>query len=382
MDEYNQLLFLFEDVEIKKAMLISLLSLYGIFIGAILNKKEHLNKKSIIYSDYFATKEKYIKIITWILFVISFPPSLYILYDNMKMALSGGYLLVYTTQLNYFKIIMGLLSNYLFISITLLLLIYKSKRVLFFGMSYYFLQIFIGNRGIPIIKVIILIWLYNRFVYRFKGRHVWFTMIAGYMTLALFQVIKTMRGFGLKEWIPKLPSAFIAAISENPALKIFNEVGTAIIPTATSVQMVNKLETYYYGKTYPYSILNAIPDVFNIFPEKIALLGNPASLIANYHGIPFGSSIVAEAVINFGGFTPLVMILMGYLIMKLSNYMYKSDSKWKVAIIATISAEIIWLPRNTTLLLISSLMHVVLMPSIMYMLLRSFRMQTDNSRAE
>ena len=63
---------------------------------------------------------------------------------------------------------------------------------------------------------------------------------------------------------------------------------------------------------------------------------------------------------------------MGFLINNVSNILNTTNNKWKIAIMAVISTEIIWVVRNSTLVLISTIINSIVIPIIIYIFVKSF----------
>ena len=365
-EQYNYLLYLFSRDEIKKAIFLSILSFISLFIGASLSKQKivDIRDKNKFSDDHL------LKHVAWVLFIISFPASIYNFIRDISLALQGGYRLVYSTDKNLIEVIISVLSNYLYLSIILLLLIYKKKRIFIISVIYYALQIFIGNRGIPIIKVIVLLFIYNKYIEKFNKKQIFLNLIGGYIAFILFDMIARMRSLPLSYMIENIGSIFLNSIQNSPVLNILNEVGTAFIPTVAGLKVAETYEKYYFGMTYIYTILNAIPLLR--LPENFTILGDPANYIASFFGISFGGSIIGEAYINFGFFTPIFIGIMGFLINNVSNILNTTNNKWKIAIMAVISTEIIWVVRNSTLVLISTIINSIVIPIIIYIFVKSF----------
>lgn len=365
-NQYNYLLDLFTRDEIKKTILLSVLCFISLFIGASLSKKDALDisykNKS---NDYYLLKH-----VAWILFIISFPASIYNFIRDITLALEGGYSLVYTTDKNLIQLIITVLSNYLYISLILLLLLYKKKRIFIIAVIYYGLQIFIGNRGIPIIRVIVLLFIYNKYIQQFNKKQVFLSIIGGYIAFVLFDMIAIMRSLPLSYMIKNIGNIFLDSMQNNPILNILNEVGTAFIPTVGGLHIAESYEKCYFGMTYIYTIINAIPLL--PVPNYITILGDTANYIASFYGIAFGGSVIGEAFINFKYITPIFIGIMGFVINNISNKFNTTDSKWKIAIMAVISTEIVWLVRNSTLVLISSIINSLVIPIIIYYVVKSF----------
>lgn len=352
----------YSDIELVKAILLGIYSLVALHMGMLINRIVRSNKK--VYVETIVQNVNTLKTTGWIIFVIAIIPSL-INYKNQFLSFNSESINQNTETL------IGMLSSLMLPFFIIMITTYKTKIPFLFGLLYYFPQLLWGGRGEPILSITILMFLYYKYVGDFKRVKIIFYGIASFATLNLFAVIKEVRSLPIGEWINKLPNLYIEKLmTSNPVFEVLYEVGVALAPTAAAIKLIPEDLSIQYGKTIIYSISTAIPDIFNIRPEVMSMYGNVPNLISNISGASFGGSILQDFYLNFMWVTPIVMVFVGIMLAKYSNYIKEEKDIVKISFYIILMFPILWWPRSSIGFLFRSAFVTASIPLFIYLLLK------------
>lgn len=358
---------MFSTQAIYQALVLGITSMLGIHVGILLTNynKTNLREKRNI-SD--TANNKYIfsiKMTAKLLLLISIVPAIIIFISEfIGIALPGGL----STTL---KMMEGWLLIYFIINIV----VNKSANHFWLGLFYYFPQLLWGARGEPIIYVVILYYLYNRFINKktisfIKGI---ILAIVTVLILNLFVVIKDYRNIELSQWFANIPQIYFdTLVNSNPILEIIYEVGVALAPTVAAIQITPEILPVQFGKTFLYSIFTAIPDFLRIRPGFMTELGNMPAFISNYYGAAFGGSILQDFYVNFMWLSPLIMVVVGFLIQKFSEKISIETNEVKIVFLSVFLYPLFWWPRSSIGFFFRNIFVTVFIPLLVYLLCLEF----------
>lgn len=350
--------------EINNAITLSAISMLGIATGALVFNGRINNvtyqRSNIKTTKYFA----------WFLFAIAIVPGLYYYFNSFQNVLQGGYSAVYSDLVFGYGSIPKRIGNLLPLSLLLLMVVYKSKKFFIVGILLCSSKIFFGNRGLPMLEVFAFLLIYNFYVNRISKKNILKILLSGYLVLYLFTFIRSFRGLPLRDWIFDLSSWQSILIDKNPILDVVYDLGTAIAPTISAIILFPNVIDFQYGLTFFYTFLLSIPDFFGIRPDYIEDYGNITSVIAQKQGSSFGGSFVAEVFSNFGWFTPVVMVFVGYLLTAFVHWCMKDKTIVFNVLGWYLMVNLLWIVRNSTATFGTAFEYTFIFPLIIYWLIK------------
>lgn len=344
----------------------------GVLAYKILKKKKINNE---IQNEQQEFQLRALKRVGYLLLIISVIPAFYELILRFNSAISSAYDGLQETNTYGIYSILNKLIPFFKISLLCLMLGYKenkniSKFILVFGIAFYAVQIFFGNRGIPLISIITLIWLYNIAVKRIDKKLFVILLICLIPITAIISVIRENRiQSGMYNWIFNIGSLMQEKIIEkNPIVETIYEMGTAIYPTAYVIDKVPEKMDYQYGKSYVLSVFSII--TVNITNEKNNLVYemNAVAQISELAGSSFGGSYIEEAYVNFGWLSPLFAFLVGVMFEILNRKINSSKALINLALIAYFLNPLLWTVRNVMITLPREFVWYILPTYILYKL--------------
>lgn len=358
--------------EISSALLLGVYSLIFLHLGMMLKrlrkKTLNLNQPVFKYNNY---QIKALNMTGLILIMIGILPAIIEFYYKFTGRHLPG---------QDFNTIISSLSGLMLPSFIIFLITTKSKWFYYIGLLYYFPQLLWGQRGDPILNIVILTFVYYKYINtrKLKVLSKLAYLIGGVLTLNLFVVIKELRKFPTSVWIKDLPQVFIDTLfKSNPIFEIIYEVGVALTPVAATIKLVPEIIPVQYGKTIIYSIFTAIPDYFGIRPEIMSEYGNVSTLIATYVGSAFGGSMLQDFFINFMWFTPVLMIVIGYLVQAYSFKLNSEQRITKIVFYCVLLSPLFWWPRSSLGYMFRYIVTTTCLPIIIYLFFKSYFLKRE-----
>lgn len=361
---------------LSKAILLGINSLIFLHLGVLLKslfyKKSRYFEKTIYKSNIHEINA--LKITGVAIFMLAFFPAIFEFY--LKFAGKS----IPSQDLNT---LIGMFSSLMLPSLILLMVTSKNKWFFRIGVCYYFLQIFWGGRGEPILSIVVLTYIYYKYINKhkltFRTRIMY--VLVSILILNLFVVIKELRKYHFTVWITDLHIIYTNILfNSNPILEIVYEIGVALSPIAATIQLVPERIPVQYGKTFIYSLLTAFPDFLSIRSETINKFGNVPSLIASYAGASFGGSMLQDFFINFMWLTPLLMLLVGYLLQTYSYKLAFEKSIPKVIFYSLLLSPILWWPRSSLGFMFRYVFITLGLPLLLYQFFMSFYLKNQKKK--
>lgn len=338
---------------LAQGIILSIYCLIGLHLGyliSLLIKKQNnqYKKEKKCYDKEISISV--IKKMAIILIVISLPFVLVSTINDFKLASIYGYQGVYGSVKVGLASISNKLEPLFFIGMMLLMAgntknIKKCKLILAFIIIYNFTLMFLGSRGINILKMLVAIIFYHTKVKKFNYKNILVASILGVILVNSMTMIKSFRKYGLNEWLPNLSKIIKETATENTFLEIINEMGVAIFPTAAAIEYVDDTQEYKYGMTYLYGLTTFIPNISSEVHSAVEKSDTQA-MIAKYYGLSFGGSVVQEAYINFGWYSWIFMAMLGYTLSKLSNKILEGHSLIGYTLFCIFMVNFLWTIRN------------------------------------
>lgn len=304
------------------AQSLTLISILMFHLGAILCFKPKLFKIDNYqeYEDNYSniTREAIYKV-SIIISMVVIPITFYNIITDLIYAQSYGYKALHYDENRYIYPVFGLIQ-YLFFPTLVGLLIgsgYKKKVMLIvyiiFGL-YLVINLFYGDRGLWIYSLMFLIFMSHTYYKKIPIKKFIFYGIIGTISLYIVNTIVSIRDIGVN-----INNILEALSLENfPLITTVFEMGESMKPTIVLIQ--------YGWDVWPYanSYLNSLIGILST--EIFTLLNLPFDTISNWFSNEYlvisygaGFSIVAEPLLNYGPFfSPLFMIILGYIISSLT----------------------------------------------------------------
>ena len=368
---------------IKAVFLIILCQLF-LDLGYNLYNK---NNKNNNFFDDSIIDYKLFKRLGYVLIIISIIPTFINYYEFIKSCLVYGYSGKHLVNTYGLSSIFSKIVPFFYIGILCLLYGYKQNRrittiLIYFSIIFYGSQMFFGNRGMPLLMVVCIIWFYHYYIKKIKFKKAIVLVICSFFIITLMNIIRENRRYGIEKWIGNIYTIMSDSIVQNNQLFDINyEVGTTIYPITYTLEHIPKDINYKYGINYLYSIysiirVNMSSSRDDVFIEKM----NIAEEIVNHSGATFGGSYIQEAYANFGWFCLVFTFIFGILLKKMDIYLFASFSPISHILITYFLTSLLWIIRNTMISLPRELVWYILSTYLLYKLIG--RKKNEKSRIE
>lgn len=238
-------------------------------------------------------------------------------------------------------------------------------------------------------KATVSVLLYIMIFYHYRVRSIRPLHLGGlFVTIILLQVFTHLREFGtgiLDISITDLVAALISSLVERPQ-EVIVQIATAIPgqDVFTNVlDIVPATEDFKYGSTYLASLLG-------LFMPRALGLGSYSDVTPSVwyvnayapgtenHGFDF--SMLAEAYINFGPAMPVVFVLIGLLLGKLSRTITESSSYLKIYASVVILVALSLSLRSDSNVLLKACVYLVLPQIFLIKLMNLFVRKSSYTR--
>ena len=345
--------------------------------------REKKMKKTKKDDNYNYCKEIYL-LIGWILFLISVVPAISSYYSDLKLVLMNGYSGKLTNVSYGMSSFFSKMVPFFFISVLMLLLGYKNNKrlstiIFILAVAFYGSQVIFGNRGIPLLYVICIIFYYHFYIRKVKTKNILLLFIMCILLIPFLNTIKIYRKEGLSKWIFNTGDMIKENyISNNTILDLSYEMGTTIYPITYTIEHIPSNIGYKYGQNYLYSLISVVK--FNTSSTRdndFNLKMNIAEEIGKKAGSTFGGSYIQEAYANFGLFCAFFMILFGYILKKLDLKLWYSSSYITIVLIIYILNSLLWIIRNTMISIPRTIFWYALP---VYFLFRILKLKKDSNK--
>lgn len=379
----------FVDVDLGEAEVLSqsikmsLYSALALHMGSILVN---------VFSATSTTEQKYnndqkddtrnIKHFAYALLVISIGPLIYTTRERITAAISGGYSEVLASRNIGLASIPDRLSMWFVTAIFLFVASSRRPRVvLAIGCIYMIARMAFGGRGIETMTIISLLLFYQTKIKPFSKKQILFGVITSIPLIVVMAQIYTLRNQSLGQWDFLATSDSPYARGTNPFYSLIWEYGAAIRPTAVSINLYTlNMMGPYFGLTYLCSIATMIPDPFKLWSSDFRDLAAIAQTIADRANAgSIGGSLVEEAYINFGPLIVPFFIILGMLIQRLSNSLYRSTNMVYSALLSVVFVYVYWSSRNSLGVIFQSTAYYVLVPYLIYIFLIRRHIPSQNN---
>lgn len=251
----------------------------------------------------------------------------------------------------------ALSTDVMLVALVFLVVGYGNYLVTACAIAFYIPQYLLGARGEPTIAIVIILLLHfhvrswNRHdgvhFRRLRARWIVISTIGVVLVANLFSVIGDQRGSQVFEGGSLLEIYTDKLLHSNPVYELVYELGVALAPLTATMRHVPLDIPYQYGKSFFYSLVCAVPDIYQVRPAYMTELGNFPQTIATLEGASFGASMLQELWLNFGWLTPLAMMLIGVALCGLSERFSVGRNPLKIALVGVLLRVVFWWPRSS-----------------------------------
>lgn len=333
-----------------EGVLYSIILLLSIDIGySIFDMFNNVSKSKI---NEFINLEcpKSLKILGYILFLMSAFFAFKELYETIKLVLVYGYKGQIENVSYGLSSIGSQIVPFFMISIYILVIYYKDAKIernffFFIGMVYSIFLIFLGRRGIPLLNLFGLIIINVSFSKEINIRKFLKLIVLLFVITIFISVIRDNRDIPLQNWGDNLISLISEKARRNPVSESIYEMGLGIYPISYSMQIVPDIIPSLNGATYIHAFTdNLMFNFSNSKKEKQSY--NCGEIIAKYQGYQFGSSFIEEIYCNFQWYGVIAGVLIGMLIGRFSKIYSNSRNVLVKILLLKIFMEFIWSIKN------------------------------------
>lgn len=318
------------DADILKAQILVITSMIMFHLGSLLSYKTKNNEQSMKANED-QSKSTFFSMynISLLLGIISIPAQLITSFRELQYARVYGYKALYYSDFSatgsniisfftfmFYPSIVGLLIGSKFDK--------NVRKIIYiiFGI-YAVLNLFSGDRGSWLYKLVILIWLihstYKPINFKKSIKYLSISIVFLYFVTAIVKIRDT--GISLNHILESL------SFKSSPIISSIFEMGGSMQPLI--VLQKYGWNIYPYSNTYLLAIMgmgtNKIFDVLNIPFYLLSSFFSQQYLRLNWGA---GFSIIAEALINFGPIlAPLFVVFLGWFLSKIINIDMNKDYK-------------------------------------------------------
>lgn len=222
-----------------------------------------------------------------------------------------------------------------------------------------------GARSGSVILLVLLLILYNSFIYKFTRKAYIFVFAVFLLLMPVLTYIA-----GSRSGSDRTFDLSNVEFGDNAIVSAVAEMGGSQSCLIETMKFVPSTEPFRYGKSYIYSFATIVPNLgfWKVHPAvKEAGL---AKWLPNKLGLTYGTgfSMFAEAYINFGYFGFIMIYWLGYLFAYIFGYLNNAIRSGDYVIAAAILIffnETLGLPRAQTVDIMRSI-YFIIIPLIFY----------------
>ncbi|WP_366161294.1 O-antigen polysaccharide polymerase Wzy [Bacillus infantis] len=378
-EEFN-LLRLFPQEDILLYCLFFCVSTCFMLLGALIAIKKDSNIQilsSELKQDDIVLNNA-VKIVAWLMFIVSTPMYLNNLISNMIRSIKYGYRTIYEVDETTSAVsnVIESLDMWFITSIILLLVVYKSNKlirsIIMLLFVFIILGMFIvGGRGGAMAMLCSLIFIWNAEIKKFTRTNKVTLSIGLLIIFSLLPVIQNFRATEYKT-IEDFLEILKLMYKDNLYVDIIGELGSSMQPWLLTYDLIPENYSFKLGQSFIASFLAVIPSVLlggHSFTEYTHLSGWLMEVNNMSYGPGF--SLLAESYYNFAWFGAVFMFVIGWFIFKLiSNNMLRGKIlRYKNAFSAIALYLFITIARSSLYLGVRKEVYSIILPILAIMIL-------------
>ncbi len=372
-----------------KTLYLVILSLVSFHMGGLLSVKRlsrlerGRDRKGYEYDP--VSSLRILRLVGGIFIAISIVPAFKMTVEALRIVLSGGYFALFQqdvpTGMN--SGIGGIVawSADFFIPGLIFLLIgsknYSIIRKFIWGtlLAYCCALLFLGHRSSATLLLVSGLWVWHRVMRPLP----WVKIFIGgaFLLFVIFpttRIIRNIDGTSRLD-LQVIVDSFFSI--QNPATDAISEMGGSMGTVAYTVELVPSERPFAMGLTYLYGASVLVPNLFwDIHPAvKYGNLSNWLTLTVDpytfFMGGGLGYSFIAESYINFGWWgTPFFMMLLGFIIAKLTIWAAGKEEYGGIAFVSGCIATMLFWPRADITIFLRPLDYYFLPAYVLFIYLR------------
>ena len=320
-----------------------------------------------------------VKIVAWILFLISAPVYFSDLIGNVTKSIIQGYNAIYDVgDYSSASNIITSLSMWYVPSLYLLLWSYKQSKIARRAITSLLVisiggVLIIGARSTAVAMLLSYIFLWNATINKLNKRKMFITLVGLFLFFTILPIIQEYRGTSGKS-IESFWNVLTLMYNGNKIVEIIGELGSSMQVWLRVLELVPSAYPLKLGESYLASILACIPSLFmggHSFTQDAQLAGWLQSAANMSYGPGF--SMHGEAYYNFGWWGIPFMLIVGLVFFKfLSNDFIKGkllilrDTFSAIALFAFITTA-----RGSMYLSIRKELYMILLPVFVIIILNN-----------
>ncbi|WP_086722240.1 O-antigen polysaccharide polymerase Wzy, partial [Bacillus paranthracis] len=292
---------------------------------------------------------KLLRSVGMICVLVGIIPMLYIDLSRVMLYMNGDYLDTYKVGVNGFIVI---ISRFTEIGAVMLLIgNHKNKKragmIALMIVLYQSIIIFTGNRGRPVMYLIMVFFVYSQFVKNIGFKQFIKMSILAYIAGYLLTFIGQVRMASIDD-ISVYMELLKKGFTEYSMFKLLAEFGPTIITLGHSLTLFPDVAPFQYGTNYLVSIFTIFPNIGDTLTPLVD------KTIYVYHMPPsmrefLGGSYLGELYYSFGDYSFLFAIVIGMLVAFVSNRIQKYIVEQRYALLSIyllLFPSLLWWTRS------------------------------------
>lgn len=382
----------FTDTVLLESLLFVILSVMAVNYGSLLaaqRKFERSTNTASIIDKHNMAEAVYRVGVAMLL--LSFIPTIVFMRENILTVLESGYGGIFTKEsATGFGAWSNVLSGFYIPGVYFLLLGGKDKRhvraisILLISI-YAIAYLYIGSRNRAILPIIVFLWLWNKYISRFRLINV--IVIILLLTVLFFFAFPLIRLIRAVPGEERTAYDYLQTLKElkNPIVSPFAEMGGSFRTVTYTFSLVPSDRNYDYGASYIYALFTIVPNfAWDIHPTIARgtwsdWLVKRVSPYTAEKGGGYGFSCIAEAYANFGWFSFLLFLFLGYYIAKLALSAMNAENPAKVALLASFLPQLLFFARSESAILVRQIVWYALLPYLFAVVLYKRKEQLNRS---
>lgn len=311
--KYANMLKLYNFSYVKKSVPFMIITLSAVLIGVVISSYGKIKTED---SGPVQTIDlSFVRTLGWIILIITFPLKIKYDIDALVTSSISGY--NDTLHMSYSGIYIQI-SLFYIIGFILLLIGYKdcknkAKMILTLELIYLCLTMISGGRIYQTISICLIMFFYLNCVEKINIKSFIIYAALGYLLLKVLTVISIVRANNTGSF-KVIANAFFS-LKNDPISSALEEFGSTIQTMIVTIIKIPLVQDFQNGKTYLLSFSGALVNINGSIDEIIT----KANFVKNLNTKGIGGSYIAELYYNFGNYSYIIAVVIGFIVNKVSN---------------------------------------------------------------
>jgi len=391
LNEFGILMGQFSQPIIVQTLLMvdaAILSLHGGALICLLRHKRRPVRDMTLLTRSFPTVDD-VRLIAWILFLLSVPAAVYQVSKNIGLVMSQGYMSLYQQpSQSGMQNLPQLMAAFLAPAAIFMLIGSKGRRLEVYLSAMIVIwhsgaSLFLGTRAAALIPLTAYVWVRHRCVKPISSMKI--LIAGGILVLIIFPLISSTRNTAGEDRL-SLEALRLAYFSlRNPAVSIFYEMGNSMNTIAYSLELIPDTRPYSYGSGYLKALRLVVPS--SIWPSDSAYDSYADWLVWQVQphfariGGGLGYSFIAEGYANFGCLGAFLLPgLVGFLAAALHLFAEDSGRPASMAFVGSTLAVMFFLVRSESGSIVRPILYYAVVPYLLTLIAKSLRLHESERR--